>query len=389
MSYPRAYLEELADKWVKGNLTPEEAHVLMEWYNSHDDSFQEVNSIKGAQQDEITEIAFRELIKRIHEEEISSITRSTAKTKKKHYYLPYAASIFVMTLISGIYYYKGRADASKVVGILAVHNLDIAPGGNKAILKLANGAKIKLDGSKNSVQVSNGKLTYNDGSLVKIPVTSDSSIAYHSLITPRGGQYQIILSDGTKVWLNSATTFVYPTKFTGNKRVVKINGEAYFEVAKSENMPFIVISKKQQINVIGTSFCIKAYDDEINERTVLSSGMVKITIGGTTETNSKSQLLIPGQQAVVGDYSMTVSNADVQSALAWKSGIFQFKKTSFEDIMKQLARWYDLEIIYKRKIPQESFTGTMDKNVHLSTILKILDESGIEVRIKDKKIIIE
>jgi len=282
--------------------------------------------------------------------------------------------------------------------ITANHKTQILPGGNNAILTLSNGIVINLQQAENgkladegNVSVTknkNGQLIYN------INNTSDkrsiNSLSINTLTTPRGGQYQLNLPDGSKVWLNAASSLKFPSTFTGlNQRKVELSGEAYFEIAKvtvkdksarnkEVRLPFIVVTGRQKVEVLGTHFNVNAYTDELNTKTTLLEGSVKVTDADERHTVT----LKPGQQSVLNADALVIERADVEKGIDWKSGKFIFKNESLESIMRKVARWYDVEVIYAGNVPkQETFSGTVSRFDDVEKVLRRLELTG-EVRFK-------
>lgn len=263
----------------------------------------------------------------------------------------------------------------------------IQPGGNKAILILANGTAIGLDSAGNGilarqgntkiVKTGIGQLAYNAAR------NGPEKILYNTIVTPRGGRYQVVLSDDTKVWLNAGSSLKFPTRFMGKERQVELRGEGYFEVATNETMPFTVRVNNMKVAVLGTKFNVMAYDDENTINTTLLAGAVSITAA------QHEVLLRPGQQATLsrGSGQMKVVKA-AENVIAWKNGLFQFNDTDLETIMRQIARWYDVEISYQGDIPDRKFTGTIPRTVSLSHVLKVLTLSNIHFKVTGKKIIV-
>jgi ferric-dicitrate binding protein FerR (iron transport regulator) len=212
---------------------------------------------------------------------------------------------------------------------------------------------------------------------------SDNS-ALNTITTPRGGQYQVVLPDGSKVWLNAASSIEFPTSFTGNTRNVSITGEAYFEVAKNAAKPFLVKTNRAVIEVLGTHFNVMAYDDEAEMKTTLLEGAVKVKSGST------SNYLRHGQQAVLNATGQTrvLDDVDVDDATAWKNGIFQFNDAGIEVIMRQASRWYDVNVSYEGQIPVKQFTGRISRKVKASELLNMLAYTGVKFRIEGKNIIV-
>lgn len=264
---------------------------------------------------------------------------------------------------------------------------DIKPGGNKAILTLADGTKIVLDdasegaisrqGNTTIIKLDNGRLAYNAQTVSKIPTTA---ILYNTLTTPRGGQYCVTLPDGTIVWLNASTSLRFPTAFTGNDRKVEIKGEAYFEVAKNEAMPFIVTAENSEIKVLGTHFNVSAYADDKVLKTTLLEGSVEFSVANQAGSGNEaaSIKLQPGQQAQLdGANTITVVEADTQEAIAWKNGFFIFNNEDIGSIMQKISRWYDVKVIYNVNNPNMQFTGNISRAENVSEVLRVLELTEI------------
>jgi len=267
---------------------------------------------------------------------------------------------------------------------------DALPGGNRALLTLANGKTIYLDNAQNGVLAREGSTQINktrDGQLVykggKDGATN-GTMPMNTITTPRGGQYQLVLNDGSKVWLNSASSLSFPAVFTGKTREVEITGEAYFEVAKNAAMPFRVKANHTVIEVLGTHFNTMAYNDEAVMKTTLLEGSVEIS------NNHYTSVLKPGQQASLNQNGeiRVVNDADADESVAWKDGLFQFTDASIQSIMRQAARWYDVEVSYEGQIPVREFTGRISRNVKASELLGMLKYAGVNFKIENKHITI-
>ena len=297
-----------------------------------------------------------------------------------------AAAILIFISV-GTYFWLRPAPEPKAKIVSNVFH-DAPPGGNKAVLTLANGKIIILDSVQNGIIVKMATFEVNktkDGQLVyNVVENSTQKPGFNTLSTPRGGQYQVILPDGSKVWLNAASSIKFPSVFKGKIREVELKGEAYFEVAKNAAMPFKVKSTHAQIEVLGTHFNVRAYDDENDMKTTLIEGSVKITSGNLTN------VLKPGDQAVLnGDNGMKVINdVDAELETAWKNGLFQFKDASIKEIMRQAALWYNLNISFEGEIPKRYFTGKISRNVKASEFLNMLKYTGIKFRIEGENIIV-
>lgn len=314
----------------------------------------------------------------------------------KHNNLPWkklgvaASLLFLVSFGAYIYNNQKRQIVTKKSIAKTRPKNDVLPGGNKAILTLANGKTITLDSAQNGLLAQQGNTKVNktrNGQLVYVANNNaDAQVSViNTISTPRGGQYQLVLSDGSKVCLNSESSVSFPTRFTGKTRDVTITGEAYFEVAKNAKMPFRVKSDNTTVEVLGTHFNIMAYNDEAEMKTTLLEGSVKISNG------TASGILKPGQQALLNKAGRlkVLSDVDVDDEIAWKDGIFQFRDAGIDAIMRQAARWYDVEVAYEGKIPQREFTGRISRNVKASELMNMLGYAGVKSKIEDKRITIQ
>ena len=323
---------------------------------------------------------------------VSGPERSVRRNHFVHYFLRYAAAILVTVLT--IAYFTVKLDkkndrsSSGVVQRPVEKPHDVAPGGNKAVLTLADGSTIILDTTTEGVlarqagimvqKVADGSISYKEGR------TAVETSVMNTMTTPRGGQYQLTLADGTKVWLNAASSITYPTAFTGKDRTVFITGEAYFEVAKNPSKPFKVLVKGDvELNVIGTHFNVNAYSDETSVNTTLIEGALNVNV------NQQSQRLLPGEQAqVIKTNIHLLKEIDVEQVMAWKNGAFSFKKDNLHAVLRQVARWYDVEVIYDQGVPERVFSGKMGRDLALSQILKFLKDINVNLKLEGKKIIV-
>ena len=264
----------------------------------------------------------------------------------------------------------------------------IVPGRDQAVLTLADGSQIVLDTAANGNLTQQGgvKVIKLDGRLSYDSKQHTEAIQYNTIATPRGGQYQLVLADGSKVWLNAASSLRFPTAFTGNERTVELTGEGYFEVAHNTAMPFHVKVNDMEVEVLGTHFNINSYNDEPAVKTTLLEGSVKVlsAIG-----NRQSAILKPGEQAVfIADSRFTIHDADIEEVMAWKNGSFIFHSADIETIMRQVARWYDVEIVYEKRTT-ETTSGTLRRSSNINVLLQKLEATGkIEFEIKGKQIIV-
>jgi ferric-dicitrate binding protein FerR (iron transport regulator) len=318
-----------------------------------------------------------------------------------------AAAILVLTTGAAYYLYsKKQAVVAKNERTL---KNDVEPGSNKAVLTLANGTTIVLDDASNGLVAQEGNakvLKPEDGQLLyeKDGDTEKGELSYNTLATPRSGQYQLVLPDGTKVWLNSESSIHYPIAFAENERRVEITGEAYFEVAKlklssGQKVPFIVEKGDMQVEVLGTHFNVNAYNDESAIKTTLLEGKVRVV--KKTGAAQLSAVLAPGEQAVIADAKgkanrtdndrIKINKTDVDNVVAWKNGLFHFESADIKTVMRQLARWYDVEVVYERTtMKNDPLFIEISRNTRLSDVLKVLEESGsAKFTIEGKKIVVK
>lgn len=296
-----------------------------------------------------------------------------------------AASVIFLLGIATYFVVDDKKDPSLPSGSITAEQ--IQPGKEGAVLTLADGSQVSLDSVKNGViamqhgvtaRVINGALVYEG---------SGSQLQYNTMSTPKGRQYQLTLPDGTKVWLNAASSIKYPTVFTGDERNVSISGEVYFEVAKKSSQPFrVAVDKKLTIDVLGTSFNVNAYPDETTLYTTLIDGAVRVT--GSKAGNS--QVLKPAQQAVLANgATLSVNNnVDTDKVLAWKNGVFNFEGASLADVMKQIERWYDIEVVYEKGIPDIKFWGKITKDVPLSGMLIALEKTKVHFKMENNRTLV-
>lgn len=317
------------------------------------------------------------------------------KKKTINVFLKYAAALVLLAMTAAILYYFIGSNQNRIEPQQEV--ADFSPGGNRAVLVLANGREVLLDTLPEGklirqagmyiTKTFDGQLEYHTSPTDGSGANSTSEPVYNSIKTPRGGQFRVILPDGTKVWLNSASALKYPVRFAPGKRVVELSGEAYFEVKTLPgSTPFEVTSGMQTVQVLGTHFNINSYYDEPRITTSLLEGAVKIRSQGQTV------LLQPGQQAQLSveeksDFKV-VKHADVEEAVAWKNGLFQFKDTDLKTIMRQVARWYDVEIKYLDTVPNINFRGRIPRDVPASQVFEVLKASGINLKVEGRTVLI-
>lgn len=302
-----------------------------------------------------------------------------------------AAAVVVLALGIGGYYLSSMPGSlqGNAMSSAAEKGENILPGGNKAVLTLSDGSRISLD------DMANGEIAKESG--VKITKTADGRIlysvrkglshvkpSYNTISTPKGGQYQIALPDGTIVWLNAASSLKYPSSFTEKDRLVTLTGEAYFEVAKDKKRPFRVKTVQQEVEVLGTHFNINAYDDEEVVKTTLIEGSVKVKL----PSSNQSTVLKPGEQSSVLN-EIKVNQVDANSAIDWKQGLFWFNDESIYSIMRQFSRWYNIDVEYRGNVSNIRFGGQVSRMKNLSQVLRIMElTKSIQFKVEGNKIIV-
>lgn len=385
------HLLPLIEKYQAGKATPEEIALLNEWYHSFDDTAVELVLHEGEEGNHLEEKMKQRLM-----ESIGMNNRHAAHRFFARWRIP-AAAVLVLALSTTLYFSLFRkASAISTPGQLVVAsgiNYDIAPGGNRALLKLNDGSVIVLDSAANGVIGKQGDIQIekaDDGLITYIingkKLSENDEAFYNTISTPRGGQYKITLSDGTKVWLNAASSIRFPVVFTGKERRVEVTGETYFEVNRNEHMPFKVKAEQSEVEVLGTHFNLNAYTDEETIKTTLLEGKVKISAGN----NATSKFLLPGQQSGVsktGSISV-LDNADTEEATAWINGRFQFKSAGLKEILRQVARWYDVDVEYRGNVDMR-FSGQLNRSDNVSKVFEKLKLTGeVNFRIDGRKIIV-
>lgn len=369
--------EELLEKYKKGLCTPQERVVVENWYNTL--SSAALDQLPAPHYPE-TRAEIWNAISLIIEEKVEKESKKPSwniNTKR----LLIAASLFASVAFS-IYYFvfPGSVETAQLT---AGHTQQIKPGSNKAYLTLSNGKRILLsDSTIGTVALQSGvQITKTAHGQIVYQATAEPSAdknKYNVLEAPKGGQYQLVLIDGTKVWLNSASALKYPANFSASERKVELTGEAYFEVAKNKNQPFVIVTGDQEIAVLGTHFNVNAYPDESNIKTTLIEGSVKVsTLKSSRTAGNDDVILKPGQQSIWQQGAIKIKNADIEETLAWKNGYFIFENDNLNTIMRKLERWYDVTVVYKgAEGNRTKVMGTIDKNTDLPEVLNMLEATG-------------
>lgn len=394
-------VELLLKQYLSGELSPEEIGQLKELTRNNEAYSKVYDELsKPGKIEALTKEYFR-YTEGFKEVETRRVPSKGKLIQSKTFWGLFAAASVFLVLAMGAYLWfldintHERSKSETVVEKQA----DLTPGRNKAVLTLADGKQVILDSVAND-RLTQGATTIlnKSGQIIYQGASTSRGVEeeiYNTLSTARAEMYSLVLSDGSRVWLNASSSIRFPVAFKGSERKVEVSGEVYFEVAHNKSKPFKVLltPKSEQagmeIQVLGTSFNINSYPDEGPIKTTLLEGSVKVK----TATNS-SVVLKKGQQAQIpslGEPERTIrilDNVDLQQAVAWKNGYFQFFRDDLQTVMRQVARWYDVEVVYEGEIPKREFWGKIHRNTNASELLRILEKSNVRFRIEGKKRII-
>jgi len=361
--------EQLLEKYIEGNCTSDECMLVELWYESL--AANRPEAVGGAKD-------------RISAKMKRHIDRSTGYHSSNYRLLKrfaVAASI-ILVLGTAIYFLKPVPRMSAELNAFAGK---VQPGGRKAYLTLANGKRLLLnDLAIGLIANETGNQIHKtaDGQLIyeacETCHPSEGVIAegFNTIETPRGGQYQVHLPDGTRVWLNAGSVFKYPVNFAESNRSVELSGEAYFEVAKDRKRPFLVKNQLQQVEVIGTHFNVNSYPNELSVKTTLLEGVVKIVnLSSPNRLTGDEVIIKPGEQSVLSNHKLRVSKVDPEDAIGWKQGLFVFDEDPLVEVMNKISRWYDVDISFKDpSLGATRFSGSISRNL---TLNKALDKLGL------------
>ncbi|UOE46603.1 DUF4974 domain-containing protein [Mucilaginibacter sp. SMC90] len=375
----------LYEKFLSGQCTEEEKQLLESHYSEIKLMDNEWDTALGDE-----DIIKAKIIAKIHAEtDFQNVTDT--RRKVSFTWMKYAASIAFLSMVgffSWHYWWQKPGNTQSANNIL--------PGKNQAYLTLANGQSIILHNAKNGQigtnsgiiinKINDSILTYSKNNNINNKPRATSAPDSNLLTIPRGGVFQTVLSDGTKVWLNSASSIKYPVVFAGKERKVVLSGEAYFEVAKNKKMPFRVAVNGMDVQVLGTHFNVMGYPEDKQVQTTLLEGSVKLhSATGTAQ-------LTPGQQGVFNDAHFTVEPVNTDDVVAWKDGFFVFDNESVESIMQKIGRWYDVDVVFqnKKSLPgQHSFGGTISRHKNIDIVLKALEATGsVHFKLTGRRVIV-
>lgn len=392
MALPKERIHFLLQAYISKQASVQEENELMSWLlEAEEDSelksymLKIWNEYQPAR--DISYVNWDEMYSRVLQ---SSVVLIEPKVRKINWARLVAAAVIIGVFAAGAYLYFTPDSQQSIATVQPKQNDIPAPLDNKAVLTLADGTKIRIDSSGNGtlatqgnmqiIKKANGEISYSG--------TSTGKIGYNTINVPRGSKsLRLLLGDGSQVWINVGSSLTFPTAFTGKERKVRITGEAYFEVAQNTSMPFLVQHNDVSVSVLGTHFNVNTYEDEVAEKITLLEGSVRVN------KSSHSQLLKPGQQASISNKGFkeinVINNVDLDEVMAWKEGKFIFgEKTDISAIMREISRWYNVDIEYQGKINQ-NFWGSISKDVNVSQVLKVLEATGsVKFKVEDNKIIV-
>lgn len=374
------HILELLKRVELGTATPAEIHFIDTYFNYLDEANQALTPFSSkAEKTALGEEMKAGLLQEIRED---NTTAPVLPIRRKPVWRWVAAAAIMVA--AGISTYLAVTDRNQHKAVVAAVTEEAPVSHDRAILKLANGQELQLDSVKGNIVQQKEFIINNDSGTLHYN-SKATTPEYHTLYTPNGAQFQLQLPDGTNVWLNTASSITYPTIFTGNNRDVTITGEAYFEVARNKSMPFRVKANDMQIEVTGTRFNVNTYTNEPFLTTTLLEGGVKVT------RNNSTVQLTPGQQSVSGaDGRISTSNqVNTDEVMAWKNGYFQFESASLSTILRQVSRWYNVDIVYDGNIPDEKYFIIIKRTSSLQTLLKALQATNVEFSIEGKKLTVK
>jgi ferric-dicitrate binding protein FerR (iron transport regulator) len=366
---------QLLDRYLSGECSEEERQRVEAWLEQMELSQNEWTALDAT--------AKAEWLAKLY----GDIQHTIAKPTRRLFIFRFAAAA-ILILLAGtgawLWLRPSGENNKQVAAKKSTQNSDALPGHDGAILTLADHRQVVLDSlhdgtvttqGSTTVLIKNGQLAY---------AGKGQELLYNTLTTPRGRQYQFVLPDGSRVWLDAASSITYPTSFTDNKRRVTITGEAYFEIAKDQSKPFYINFNGMEVEVLGTSVNIDAYPGEAAIKTTLLSGSVRVKA-------NKAVILKPGEQAGLSEATNTLQvrqHINLDEVMAWKNGYFQFNDADIQTVMRQLERWYDLEVVYEGPVPRDRFGGKLPRDANASEVLKALEQTQVHFRIEGKKLIV-
>lgn len=375
--------KKLLENYFAGNLDETQKSRLFQHYDAlRKEEFPGWDDNELGNEEQVKSDIYKRVVKRIRDR------------RNRLIYLS-AAAIFFVCFIP-LYFFKVKDDLTENSPLL-VKKEQLLPGSDKAVLILEDGSQIELDQAENGVLTSQGGIKVQktkDGHLSYIVNAEnedkEQELSFNTIKTPKAGQYQIQLSDGTKVWLNALSSIRFPSKFMGNERRVEITGEVFFEVAKDKMKPFRVYSSNQVIEVLGTQFNINSYGENNPSKTTLVEGSIRIANGEKIDNPANMRTMVPGEQAIInaGSKAINIKQVDTDEIMAWKNGFFQFNNEDIQSVMSQIERWYDVHVKYEGLQKSKRITGKINRKVDAYKILEMLHYFGVNYTVEGKTIII-
>lgn len=378
------YIDDIFKRYLTNSCTEEELSILLRYFELEDytEKLTELveQELLKPEQERVLPESLTHMVERnrvVLQDKISGRFGRNSNVRRFITTISIAAAILLVSSFV-VYYFNFR---DNIDAPALVQTDDIAPGTNRATLSLAGGQSITLSEDKEGVIIDEGTIAYTDGT----DIIQTREVQYATLTTPRAGQYQITLSDGTKVWLNAESSLHYPTDFTEEKRIVEIQGEAFFDVAENKDKPFVVQSATQQVTVTGTSFNVNAYHDDKTTVTTLVTGSVRINnTDGTAFVSLKA-----GEQSVLEGSRIKVKTIDPTEYTAWKDGLFILKDADFATVKLQLERWYDVTFVGQSN-SDAKVSAILSRNVNLSDVLKTMENhTGTKFKIEGRRIMVQ
>lgn len=389
----RDYFLKILEKYSAGTASPDEQAFVEKYYNLLQNDPNVLDTMTEQEKNSLQQEIKNRLMEAVQEDNSAPVY--SINYTKKHGMLrklvAAAAVIIVITAAALIYFMNNTKQPSQPLVDTPTKKQQpekFEPGSTKATLVLANGDTIVLDDAANgnlATQNNTKVIKLNEGALSYSPDGKETpaSVAFNTIATPRGGEYEVILPDGTRAWLNAASYLKFPVAF-GKERMVEMGGEVYFEVAKDKERPFKVMVNGTTVQALGTHFNINAYAEELTQNTTLLEGSVRVVNGNDVN------ILQPGEQAQVaaGHDMKVIKNVNQSEVMAWRNGLFSFNKVDIRSFMRQLERWYDIHVQYEGPLPDLRFNGKMERNLNWNQLLKILKEMGVNYRVNGRTLVV-
>ena len=397
------FAEATLNRIATGNYTPEELATFLQALETLDETayaqvYNKLYELVAQQEPGAIDERFKASL----EEKLNQLPAPAPVRQLRIPWIKWVAAAVVLLVTGGtVYWFTTKTNPTKPVPVATTKTttpIDAAPGGNHATLTLSNGTVIVLDqaatgdlahqGSAKIVKSNNGQVVYFS------TATASTAIEYNTISTPRAGQYHIVLPDGTHVWLNAASSLRFPTAFSGKTREVALSGEGYFEVTHDQSKPFYVTRGDMQVEVLGTHFNVNAYEDEEVAKVTLLEGSVKVGRRQRAEGKEKSVVLKPGEQVIancrlpIADCRLTTATVDLDAVIAWKNGFFEFNNLPLPAIMRQISRWYDVDVELESNYPDKRFGGRISRKLNLANIISMLETYGVHFKMENKKLIV-